>query len=121
MSWHVTGLQMPAAPGEFAFAASGECLTTDHGHRAWFGSGGAAARVFRSDDRGVTWTVAPTPLQAGPTAGINALDFNGQQRGIAVGGDSSRRLPRPTASPAASTVASAGRWLRPPPPSTAPA
>src|SRR5205085_8781050 len=70
MSWHVTGLQMPAAPGEFAFAASGECLTTDHGHRAWFGSGGAAARVFRSDDRGVTWTVAPTPMLFGPTAGI---------------------------------------------------
>jgi photosystem II stability/assembly factor-like uncharacterized protein len=95
MSWHVTGLQMPAAPGEFAFAASGECLTTDHGHRAWFGGGGAAARVFRSDDRGVTWTVAPTPLEAGPTAGINALAFNGQQRSIAVGGD----FLAPTASP----------------------
>ena len=54
LSWHITGLQMPAAPGEYGFAASGECLTTDHGHRAWFGSGGAAARVFRSDDRGVT-------------------------------------------------------------------
>src|SRR5262249_17116053 len=63
MSWHVTGLQMPAAPGEFAFAASGECLTTDHGHRAWFGSGGAGAHVFRSDDRGVTWTIAASPLE----------------------------------------------------------
>ena len=87
LSWHITGLQMPPAPGEAAFAASGECLTTDHGHRAWFGSGGAAARVFRSDDRGVTWTVAPTPIEFGPTAGINGLAFNGQQRGIAVGGD----------------------------------
>ena len=89
MSWHVTGLQMPQAlPGEAAFAASGECLTTDHGHRAWFGTGGSAqARVFRSDDRGVSWTVAPTPILAGPTAGINALAFNGQQRGLAVGGD----------------------------------
>src|SRR5207245_9110926 len=86
-SWQVTGLQMPAAPGEFGFAASGECLTTDHGHRAWFGSGGAAAHVFRSDDRGATWTVASTPIESGPTAGINALAFNGQQRGIAVGGD----------------------------------
>jgi hypothetical protein len=42
-SWHVVNTQMPAAlPGEFAFAASGECLVTDHGRRAWFGSGGAA-------------------------------------------------------------------------------
>jgi photosystem II stability/assembly factor-like uncharacterized protein len=97
MSWHVTGLDMPQAlPGEAAFAASGECLTTDHGHRAWFGTGGSAqARVFRSDDRGASWTVAPTPILVGPTAGINALAFNGQQRGLAVGGD----FLAPTASP----------------------
>ncbi len=95
MSWHVTGLQMPEAPGEYAFAASGECLTTDHGHRAWFGTGGSGASVFRSDDRGVSWTMAPTPMLFGPTAGINGLAFNGQQRGIAVGGD----FTLPTASP----------------------
>jgi photosystem II stability/assembly factor-like uncharacterized protein len=87
MSWHVTGLQMPATPGAFGFAASGECLTSDHGHTAWFGSGGSEASVFRSVDRGVTWTVAPTPMLFGPSAGINGLAFNGQQRGIAVGGD----------------------------------
>jgi photosystem II stability/assembly factor-like uncharacterized protein len=96
MSWHFTGLQMPPTPGEAAFAASGECLTTDHGHTAWFGSGGGTtAHVFRSVDRGVTWTVSPTPIESGPTAGINALAFNGQQRGIAVGGD----FTLPTASP----------------------
>jgi photosystem II stability/assembly factor-like uncharacterized protein len=97
MSWHVTGLQMPQAlPGEFAFAASGQCITTDHGHRAWFGTGGGAqARVFRSNDRGVSWTVAPTPIHSGPTAGIFALAFNGQQHGLAVGGD----FTLPTASP----------------------
>jgi photosystem II stability/assembly factor-like uncharacterized protein len=95
MSWHVTGLQMPATPGAFGFAASGECLTTDHGHTAWFGSGGSQASVFRSVDGGVTWTVAPTPMLFGPSAGINGLAFNGQQRGIAVGGD----FFLPTASP----------------------
>jgi photosystem II stability/assembly factor-like uncharacterized protein len=95
MSWHVTGLLMPATPGAFAFAASGECLTTDHGHRAWIGTGGDAADVLRSDDRGASWTVAPTPMLFGPSAGINALAFNGQLRGIAVGGD----FAAPTASP----------------------
>jgi photosystem II stability/assembly factor-like uncharacterized protein len=80
---------MPAAlPGEFAFAASGECLVTDHGRRAWFGSGGAAqARVFRSDDGGATWQVSATPIHSGPSAGIFALAFRGQQHGFAVGGD----------------------------------
>jgi photosystem II stability/assembly factor-like uncharacterized protein len=95
MSWHVTGQQMPPAPGEYAFAASGQCLTSDHGHRAWFGTGGSGASVFRSNDRGVSWTMAPTPMLFGATAGINAIAFNGQQRGIAVGGD----FVLPTASP----------------------
>ena len=89
LHWHVTGAQMPTAlPGEFAFAASGQCITTDHGRRAWFGTGGAEqARVFRSDDGGASWTVAPTPMNSGPTAGIFALAFRGQQHGLAVGGD----------------------------------
>jgi photosystem II stability/assembly factor-like uncharacterized protein len=97
LTWHLTGTDMPSAlPGEFAFAASGQCITTDHGHRAWFGTGGAAqARVFRSDDRGETWTVAPTPINSGPTAGVFALAFRGQQHGLAVGGD----FLAPTASP----------------------
>lgn len=111
-SWHITGLQMPAAPGEYGFAASGECLTTDHGHRAWFGSGGAAAQVFRSDDRGASWTVAPSPIASGPTAGINALAFNGQQRGIAVGGDFSAPASSPDSF--ARTVDGGLSWTLPP-------
>jgi photosystem II stability/assembly factor-like uncharacterized protein len=89
LTWHVTGTQMPdALPGEFAFAASGQCITSDHGRRAWFGTGGGTqARVFRSDDGGASWTVAPTPIASGPTAGIFALAFRGQQHGLAVGGD----------------------------------
>ena len=97
-SWHVVdpaGMP-PALPGEAAFAASGECITSDHGHRAWFGTGGSTvARVFRSDDRGRTWTVVPTPMPASPSSGINGLAFRGEQRGIAVGGD----FFAPTASP----------------------
>jgi photosystem II stability/assembly factor-like uncharacterized protein len=97
LTWHVTGQQMPPAlPGEFAFAASGQCLTTDHGRRAWFGTGGGAqARVFRSDDGGASWTVASTPILSGPSAGIFALAFRDQQHGLAVGGD----FALPTASP----------------------
>jgi photosystem II stability/assembly factor-like uncharacterized protein len=81
---------MPAAlPGEFAFAASGQSLVTEHGRRAWFGTGGAAqARVFRSDDGGTTWQVSGTPIHCGPSAGIFALAFRGQQHGFAVGGES---------------------------------
>jgi photosystem II stability/assembly factor-like uncharacterized protein len=86
----------PALPGEFAFAASGQCLTSNHGHTAWLGTGGAAeARVFTSRDRGRTWTVSATPMNSGPSAGIFALAFRSQRHGLAVGGD----FNLPTASP----------------------
>jgi photosystem II stability/assembly factor-like uncharacterized protein len=97
-TWHVVSPagMPPALAGEFAFAASGQCIASDHGHRAWIGTGGAEqARVFRSDDRGQTWSVSATPILSGPSAGIFALTFNGQQRGLAVGGD----FALPTSSP----------------------
>jgi photosystem II stability/assembly factor-like uncharacterized protein len=97
-TWHIVdpaGMP-PALPGEFAFAAGGQCLTSEHGHRAWFGTGGSeVARVFRSDDRGQTWSVSATPMNSGPSAGIFALAFRSQQHGLAVGGD----FAAPTASP----------------------
>src|SRR5207249_2116896 len=48
----------PALDGEFAFAASGQCIRTT-GHEAWSATGGGAqARVLRSHDRGLTWTAS---------------------------------------------------------------
>jgi photosystem II stability/assembly factor-like uncharacterized protein len=97
LTWHVLQGGMPAAlPGEFAFAASGQCLVSSGGQHAWFGTGGAAqARVFRSDDGGTTWQVAATPMHSGPTAGIFALAFRDPRHGLAAGGD----LLTPAASP----------------------
>src|SRR5262245_48848907 len=106
-SWHVASSagMPPALAGEFAFAASGQCLVSDHGKRAWFATGGAdQARVFRSDDRGVTWQVSGTPLHSNPAAGIFALAFNGQMHGLAVGGD----LLTPAASPDALAMTADG-------------
>lgn len=78
----------PAKEGEYAFAASGTCLITRGKNKAWFGSGGAAARVFRTTDRGETWQVADTPVSCGnQSSGIFSLSFLNEQTGIAVGGD----------------------------------
>jgi photosystem II stability/assembly factor-like uncharacterized protein len=78
----------PALPGEAAFAASGQCITSNHGRTAWFGTGGSTqARVFTSRNRGRTWSVSATPMDSGPTSGINALAFRSQRHGLAVGGD----------------------------------
>jgi photosystem II stability/assembly factor-like uncharacterized protein len=87
-SWHIVDAEMPPAlPGEFAFAASGQCITTARGRDAWFGTGGAAARVFHSDDRGQSWTVSSTPVRSGENAGISALAFRDPRHGLAAGGD----------------------------------
>src|SRR5689334_16198545 len=58
--------QMPAAKdGEAAFAASGTCLIAQGKSTAFLVSGGNDARVFRSDDRGLTWNVVNTPMIKG--------------------------------------------------------
>ena len=90
-SWsNIPDAGMPGAlPGEGAFAASGTCLVTQGTSNAWFGTGGGSkARVFRSTDRGRTWTVADTPIRAGiPSAGVFSLAFRDANHGVAVGGD----------------------------------
>jgi photosystem II stability/assembly factor-like uncharacterized protein len=76
-------------PGEGGFAASGTCLIVQGKSNAWIGTGGAAkARVFRSTDRGRTWTVADTPIHAGnPASGIFSVAFSDASHGVVVGGE----------------------------------
>jgi photosystem II stability/assembly factor-like uncharacterized protein len=79
----------PAAPGEGAFAASGTCLVVQGERNVWFGTGGAGvSRVFRSNDRGQSWSVHATPIPAdNASSGIFSLAFRDHDEGIAVGGD----------------------------------
>ena len=77
---------MPEAPTEAGFAASGDCLVTA-GRSAYFGSGGGASRIFRSDDYGLTWTATDSTIPAGDAAGVFALAFRTPKEGVAVGGD----------------------------------
>ncbi|MEO7235519.1 MAG: oxidoreductase [Lapillicoccus sp.] len=80
---------MPAAlPNEFAFAASGTCLTAGQDQTTYLGSGGQApARVFTSRNRGHTWSVTEVPVVGGPSAGVFSVRFRDRLTGVAVGGD----------------------------------
>jgi photosystem II stability/assembly factor-like uncharacterized protein len=81
----------PALDGEGAFAASGTNVTVSGTSHAWFGTGAAArARVLHTPDRGLTWTIADTPLRAGQTSGIYSIAFRDAMNGIVVGGDYNR-------------------------------
>jgi len=54
----------------------------------WFATGGKAARVFHSADRGQTWQVSDTPIQHGPdSAGIFSIAFRDPLHGVIAGGD----------------------------------
>jgi photosystem II stability/assembly factor-like uncharacterized protein len=104
----------PAIEGEGAFAASNSCLailaTDREGHdfsravsaegkdgalapaetdpNIWFATGGHAARVFHSPDRGRTWQVFNTPITHGPdSAGIFSIAFRDAKHGVIAGGD----------------------------------
>ncbi|MHB8216671.1 MAG: WD40/YVTN/BNR-like repeat-containing protein [Candidatus Sulfotelmatobacter sp.] len=103
----------PALEGEAAFAASNTCLAIlaeGEGHdfsravsvpkkngasaaegpdsNIWFVTGGKAARVFHSPDRGLTWEVLDTPIAHGPdSAGIFSIAFRDATHGVIAGGD----------------------------------
>ncbi|MEK6301682.1 MAG: YCF48-related protein [Acidobacteriota bacterium] len=78
----------PSIADEAAFAASGTCLVVGGKQNAWFGTGGRAARVFRSTDRGRTWKVSGTPITSGAdSTGIFSIAFRDSMHGIVVGGD----------------------------------
>lgn len=89
-NWQVVaGDKMPdAKPGEAAFAASGTCLLTQGKSNVFLVSGGRHARVFRSADRGSTWTAANTPIVSGTAgSGIFSIAMFDAQRGVIVGGN----------------------------------
>jgi photosystem II stability/assembly factor-like uncharacterized protein len=103
----------PAVEGEGAFAASNSCiaiLRDREGHdlsravnaagkngalapegtdpNIWFATGGKAARVLHSPDRGQTWQVFDTPILDGPdSAGIFSIAFRDPTHGVIAGGD----------------------------------
>jgi len=118
-SWHaMLSAQLPEAlPGEGAFAASNSCIAILPGRpwksgasaprqpgenggalapdnldpNIWFATGGAAARVFHSADRGQTWQVVDTPVLHGPeSAGIFSIAFRNDRDGVVAGGDYKR-------------------------------
>ncbi|GGK41407.1 oxidoreductase [Pilimelia terevasa] len=113
-SWQVLPTDgMPAAQdGESAFAASGTCLVAQRGGQAaWFATTGKPfSRVFRTADRGLTWSVTDSPVPGGGTSGIYTLAMRDWWRGVALGGD----YTRPTEAPQhAALTGDSGRGWQP--------
>jgi len=78
----------PALAKEGAFAASGTALVSCDRGGIYFGTGGPAARVFRSLDQGRSWTVSETPIASGTaSSGIFSIACEGPDDLVAVGGD----------------------------------
>jgi len=72
---------------EGAFAASGTCISAQ-GDQVWFVTGGSAARVFRSLNRGNTWAAADLPLvKDNAASGAFSVVLDGRGRAVIGGGD----------------------------------
>ena len=73
--------------GEAGFAASNSNMKILNDH-VWIATGGKAARVLYSYDRGVNWEEYQTPIIAGSQmTGIFAMDFYDEKTGVIIGGD----------------------------------
>jgi len=73
--------------GEAGFAASNSNISLYKDH-VWIVTGGAAARVLHSKDRGITWESYSTPIiSGGEMTGIYAVDFYDDKLGVVIGGD----------------------------------
>lgn len=85
----IENLQMPnVIEGEAAFAASGTCLITEGKNNAFLVSGGNAARVFKSENRGKSWKAYETPITKGTAgSGIFSIAMFDKKRGVIVGGN----------------------------------
>jgi photosystem II stability/assembly factor-like uncharacterized protein len=78
----------PAIDGEGAFAASGSCIAVRDDVNVWFATGGSAARVFRSSDRGKNWSAVTTPITHGTdSSGSFSIFFRDGEHGVLAGGD----------------------------------
>lgn len=78
----------PTLEGEAGFAASGTNVAVSGSDLVWVGTGGQAARVFRSDDGGRSWSVHATPMASGASSkGLFSIAFRDSQHGLALGGD----------------------------------
>ena len=89
-TWKPIISQKPAAAatGEAAFAASGTCLITSGKTGAFIVSGGDAARVFHTRDRGLNWAVVNSPIVYGTSgSGIFSIAMFDAKNGVIVGGN----------------------------------
>jgi photosystem II stability/assembly factor-like uncharacterized protein len=88
-SWQTLPASQRPEPvtGEAQFAASGTCLQAE-GDEIWIGTGGSVARIFRSLDRGRSWSAARVPLQQGEASqGVFGLLRRNARDAVIVGGD----------------------------------
>ena len=102
----------PALPKEGGFAASGTLIAVGGKNDVWFVTGGSAARVFYSADRGRNWRVSLSPLVSGAAPqgifSIAVAKDGNSTRLIVVGGDYEQ--PQASARNAAFSVDGGAHW-----------
>ena len=95
LHWNATpAATTPTAPdGEGSFAASGTCLVTGAGGRAWIvAADSIRSRVILSGDYGRTWASITLPLTTRAGSGAQSIAFRDAKLGVALGGGTTAKL-----------------------------
>lgn len=84
----------PTAPdGEGSFAASGTCLVTGAGGRAWIvAADSIRSRVLLSGNYGRDWGSITLPITSRAGSGAQSIAFLDAKRGMALGGGTTAKL-----------------------------
>jgi photosystem II stability/assembly factor-like uncharacterized protein len=105
----------PAQPQEGSFAASGTCVVTRPGGRAWIVASNAShGRVLHTMDYGRTWAVDTLPITTRAASGPQSIGFRDDRNGFALGGGNAAQA---TDVPSATTNDGGRTWTarsRPP-------
>jgi len=72
--------------GEYAFAASGTCISALPDGECWLATGGSVARAFRSEDNGQSWSATQLPILQGNAASGAFSIARSQGKKVAVCG-----------------------------------
>jgi len=84
----------PGATGEGSFAASGLCVATRAGGLGWtVMSNPNHARLLRTTDYGLTWSIDTLPLKTAPDAGPTSVTFVDDRNGMVLGSAGSNPQP----------------------------
>jgi hypothetical protein len=86
-TWILCPEKVKSNTNENAFAASGSTVHCLNDSTFIFVSGGSESNIFKSTNRGNSWSKFPIPFEKGESSGAFSISFQSEKECVVVGGD----------------------------------